>query len=293
MNRRIQLVTALMWLFLPITAVRYWSAWDRLPAHLATHFDASGHPNGWMTRQNAFTFGLGMTLFFLLVFTAVAYVLRRQKVSDAGSWSVLALIALVVVMIYQGNSSIISYNLTGRPISFLTPFLLLPAVFIVIAIYLVANRGQALRDAPLIAEEAHGSPIVALFFLVPLGIVLVVLGTGNPPARWIGLPLCLFFAAFAAFAWSGFQYRFSHEGLEIRTLGFRLRSIPAADIRDYTVARWQVWRGYGIRGVGRCRAYVWGNKVVHIKTTQGEVFLGHSDPERIVHDLDMMRQLVH
>jgi hypothetical protein len=31
---------------------------------------------------------------------------------------------------------------------------------------------------------------------------------------------------------------------------------------------------------------VWGNKVVHIKTSNGEVFLGHSDPQRIVRDLD-------
>jgi len=45
-------------------------------------------------------------------------------------------------------------------------------------------------------------------------------------------------------------------------------------------------RGYGIRGIGKTRAYVWGNKVVHIKTTNGDVFLGHSDPQRIVCDLD-------
>jgi hypothetical protein len=31
---------------------------------------------------------------------------------------------------------------------------------------------------------------------------------------------------------------------------------------------------------------VWGNKVVHIKTSNGDIFLGHSDLERIVRDLD-------
>ena len=41
------------------------------------------------------------------------------------------------------------------------------------------------------------------------------------------------------------------------------------------------------------RAYVWGNKGVRVKTTEGDVFLGHSQPERIVHDLDAMKQLVH
>jgi hypothetical protein len=28
--------------------------------------------------------------------------------------------------------------------------------------------------------------------------------------------------------------------------------------------------------------------VVHIRTSNGEIFLGHSDPERIVRDLDMV-----
>ena len=294
MNRRIQVATGLMWLFLPLTAMRYWLAWDRLPARLATHFDAGSRPNGWMTRQDALTFGLGMTVLFLLILTVVAYALRRQKASDAGSWAVLGLIALVVVMIYQGNSSIIGYNLTGQPISIFTPLLLLPAAFILIAIYLVANRGGALPEAPLIAEETHSSPIIGLLLLIPLVVELAVFAnTPNPQAGWIALPLGLFFVGFAAFAWSGFQYRFSHEGLEIRSLGVRLRSIPAAEIRDYCVAGWRLWRGYGIRGVGRCRAYVWGNKVVHIKTTQGDVFLGHNDPERIIGDLNTMRQLVH
>jgi hypothetical protein len=54
-----------------------------------------------------------------------------------------------------------------------------------------------------------------------------------------------------------------------------------------------VLRGYGIRGVGNTRAYVWGNQVVHITTLEGEVFLGHNDPARLVRDLDMMKQYAH
>jgi hypothetical protein len=52
-------------------------------------------------------------------------------------------------------------------------------------------------------------------------------------------------------------------------------------------------RGYGIRGIGNTRAYVWGNKVVHISTQNGEVFLGHNDPARLVRDLDQMKQFTH
>jgi hypothetical protein len=52
-------------------------------------------------------------------------------------------------------------------------------------------------------------------------------------------------------------------------------------------------RGYGIRGLGNTRAYVWGNNVVHITTPDGEVFLGTDDPSRTVRGLDMMKQYTH
>ncbi len=91
-----------------------------------------------------------------------------------------------------------------------------------------------------------------------------------------------------AMAWSGFQYRFLRHGVEIRMLGFRLRSIPKQSIVSYSIEPWAFIRGYGIRGIGSTRAYVWCNKVVHIRTSNGEIFLGHSDPERIVRDLDMV-----
>jgi hypothetical protein len=81
--------------------------------------------------------------------------------------------------------------------------------------------------------------------------------------------------------------------VEIRTLGFRLRSIPRADIKGYSVESWNPLRGYGIRGIGNRRAYVWCNQGVRIQTTNGEVFLGHSEPERIVRDLDTMKQFAH
>jgi len=35
-------------------------------------------------------------------------------------------------------------------------------------------------------------------------------------------------------------------------------------------------------------AYVWGKRGVRIKTSEGEVFLGHSQPEKLVRDLDLM-----
>ena len=52
-------------------------------------------------------------------------------------------------------------------------------------------------------------------------------------------------------AWSGFQYRFLRDGVEIRMLGFRLRSIPKQSIVSYSIEPWAFIRGYGIRGIGK------------------------------------------
>ena len=291
MKRSVQAVVWLMWLVLPLTALRYWWAWDRLPARIATHFNASGQPNGWMTREAALASGLVMTILFLLVFTVAAYFLLRQKAPDAASWALVGLFAVVVGVIYQGNSSIIDYNLTGQPISIIRPFLLVPVVIVLLAIYLGAKRGAPLPDTALIATEKHASPtlgfILVVLLIVELGIFAYLSGSAS---RWAAVLPALLLAACAAFAGSGFEYRFSHPGVEIRTLGLRLRSIPAAEIRNYTIEGWSLARGYGIRGVGGCRAYVWGNKVVHIRTAQGDVYLGHDEPERIVRDLDMITQ---
>jgi hypothetical protein len=137
------------------------------------------------------------------------------------------------------------------------------------------------------AEEQHGSVMWALVMIVPACGMLLF--SGNVPLAAIRLTLIvsavILFAA-GAMAWSGFHYSFSPAGIEIRTLGFRVRSISTAEIRSYTVDRWKVIGGYGIRGLGNRRAYVWGNNGVRIQTTHGEVFLGHSEPEKIIRDLD-------
>jgi hypothetical protein len=91
-------------------------------------------------------------------------------------------------------------------------------------------------------------------------------------------------------AWNGFTYLFTSAGVEIRTLGFRLRSIPVEQIKEYAPDRWSLVGGYGVRGLGERRAYVWGNRGVRIKTSDGEVFLGHSNPDRIVRDLDVIKK---
>jgi hypothetical protein len=145
----------------------------------------------------------------------------------------------------------------------------------------------------VLAEETHSGRAWSLIVLVAL--IGPAIAVGLAPAAAVRWPLMfagLLGLGAGAMAWSGFQYRFRRDGVEIRTLGFRLRSIPKQSIVSYSIEPWAFLRGYGIRGIGSTRAYVWGNKVVRIRTSNGEVFLGHSDPERIVRDLDMVTGFV-
>ena len=141
----------------------------------------------------------------------------------------------------------------------------------------------------LLAEETHSGRAWSLIILLALiGPMIGVAMVPSTVGRWaVALVGAIAIGTFAM-SWSGFQYRFLRNGVEIRMLGFRLRSIPKQSIVSYAIEPWAFIRGYGIRGIGSSQAYVWCNQVVHIKTSNGEIFLGHSDPQRIVRDLDMV-----
>jgi uncharacterized membrane protein len=295
MNRKLfTILTALIWIALPLTALRFWQAWDALPASMATHFAADGHPNGWMPRETALYFALGVTGFILVIFTGIAVVVLRQKAKlDAASFVLLGLFYVVVGFVFYVNNGIINHNLSGRPMVASPVLLGLPLAIVLFTwIYIRAQRGPALPEAKTLAEETHGSPLFAGVFLL-IGLVQFAVAVAIPQMS-VRIAMTLLggiMLLIAAHAWSGFRYRFTPSGLEISTLGFRLRSITRDQIARYGIEKWTALRGYGIRGVGNTRAYVWGNQVVHITTLEGEVFLGHNDPARIVRDLDMIREV--
>lgn len=280
----------LMWLALPATALRFWSAWGQLPVRMATHFNASGQPNGWMPKETALVFALGITAVMLIVFTAILWIMQKQEVTGAASWAMLAFSYLIIAFVYSANDKVVSYNLTGQRVDLdLWMALLPPAIIVFLAIYLQSKRGQALPASVPLAEETHSSR--------RWGAVLMLAGSGilvggmQAPAAALKIGIALISALLLVSglaAWSGFRYSFSPSGLEISTLGYRLRSIPKEQIKSYAIAPWNIARGYGIRGVGNSRAYVWGNRGVQIETTQGQVFIGHNHPERIVRDLEMI-----
>ncbi len=298
MHRRIfHLAIVFLWLALPLVALQYRQVWDQLPAHMATHFNAAGHANGWMSRDQAIKFGVGFIAFLLAIFTPLLLYVARRGV-DAFPWAQLAFCALVLGIMVEVNRSIVHYNLYGTPL--LPPAMLIAipiAAVLLIGIYLASRREAALPYSgfsssgyaanDLLAEETH-SGRAFIFLFLPLVIVpAIIAALVRVPALRLSMALVgLIGFATVALAWNGFQYRFLRHGVEIRALGFRLRSIPRQQIQSYAAESWSALRGYGIRGVGNTRAYVWCNKVVHIKTTNGDIFLGHSNPERIVRDLD-------
>jgi len=144
-------------------------------------------------------------------------------------------------------------------------------------------------QSDVLAEETHHSRGWSLLVLLALlGPVIAASWARTTAGLWPAILACLAALGVGAMAWSGFQYRFLRQGVEIRMLGFRLRSIPKQSILSYSIEPWSLIRGYGIRGIGSTRAYVWCNQVVHIRTSNGEIYLGHSDPERIVRDLEMV-----
>jgi len=144
-------------------------------------------------------------------------------------------------------------------------------------------------QSDVLAEETHSGRAWSLIILLALiGPMIGVVLVPSPAGRWAVALVGVIAIGTFAMSWSGFQYRFLRHGVEIRMLGFPLRSIPKQSIVSYSIEPWAFIRGYGIRGIGSSRAYVWCNKVVHIKTSNGEIFLGHNDPQRIVRDLDMV-----
>jgi hypothetical protein len=118
-------------------------------------------------------------------------------------------------------------------------------------------NGTVQNSQSIIADETHSSPIFAVVLGLPAIAFAFVIAkvpmAGLQAVLGMGLLLLL---AGSAMAFSGFHYVFTPGGVEVRTLGFRLRSIPAYAIESYSADNWSGLGGYGIRGVGDRRAYM-------------------------------------
>lgn len=287
-----RLFSWVLWLGLPAAAIRLFMVWDRLPNRLATHFDFAGRPNGWMTPNGFLVFTLVTITAIAALSTIVAY---RAAQPDLSAWTLLGFFYVVVGILCGAADGIVKYNLYGRSVH-VAPFLIagFGSLFVLLVVYIGTRRGPQLPAENLIADEVHSSRMWAAVMALPI-VLMAALAVAAPNVTVrlvLVLPILLLVMA-VIMAWSGFHYIFSNSGLEIRTLGFRLRTIPAFQIRDYAIDSWGPAGGYGIRGVGNKRAYVWGKKGVRIHLWDGEVFLGHGEPERLVRDLDAVMSFAH
>src|SRR5260370_34647695 len=141
----------------------------------------------------------------------------------------------------------------------------------------------------VLAEETHSGRSWSLIILLALiGPMIGVALLPSTVGRWAVALVGVIAIGTFAMSWSGFQYRFLRQGVEIRMLGFRLRSIPRQSIVSYSTEPWAFIRGYGIRGIGSPRAYGWCNQALHIKTSDGAIFSEPHRPERIVCHLDLV-----
>lgn len=298
MNRKLfKLGIVLMWLALPLTALRYRTAWDHLPIRMATHFNAAGQANGWMTREAALGFALTLTAFLLGLFSVILYFAQRKSMQGQSAWALMVFFYLIVVVTYRVNSLIVEHALYGSPVEVGWVLAGVPiGILGLLLVFLGAHRGSAFpaSDAEILAEETHaGRAWAPLFGLLAVPGISASMLVPSVPMKIAMLASAAILGLTFFMAWNGFHYCFSRYGVDISTLGFRLQSIPREQIQGYGIACWNVVGGYGIRGIGNSRAYVWGKQGVRIKTSDGEVFLGHSEPERIMRDLDVLKQFAH
>ncbi len=288
-NALFRMLTALQWLALPILAVMFGSVWQQLPSRLATHFDLANQPNGWMSREEALVVMLGISTTVLI---AATWIGSRIHEPDATAWGLVALFYVIQGTLIYAEQSIIDFNLSGKPVH-AGPVVLVGIVagVLLIVLSLASHRGTELPAGRVFANETHGSALWALVCGAPLLLLIPVIAAAPVAGLKLALGLAALIGIWAAsMAAFGFHYVFSSAGVDIRALGYRLRSIPASEIRSYAEDDWPFWNGRGIRGVGERRAYVWGNRGVRIQTSTGEIFLGHSEPRKIIRDLDRVVQ---
>src|SRR5947209_5267815 len=154
-----RMLAGMTWLALPLTAILYWQSWDRLPAYMATHFNAANQPNGWMTREASLWFALGITALLLTIFSVVLFIVRRkQEEPGIFEWALLGFFYLIITLLFRVNSGIVDFSLYKRPIDVSAMLLAVPvAVVVLIALFLATHRGKPLRTADVIAVEEHGT----------------------------------------------------------------------------------------------------------------------------------------
>src|SRR5260370_36204737 len=133
------------------------------------------------------------------------------------------------------NSSVLNYNLYGRPLNIVPGLVVvLVGAFLVIGVGLSAKRGRVLpgQTAAAETEEIHASPLWALAFAIVTAIEFGVIAViPMPGLRWVMTLPAILLLRVTALAWCGFHYCFTSHGVAISMAGFRLRPLPLLSIK--------------------------------------------------------------
>lgn len=285
------------WLAFVAMLVDIWRAYGQLPAVLAAHFNAAGVPNGFAPKHEVFTTIILIAFGLLCIFTFVLS--RFPQISGLGwlvmvfeYWGVGLLVGLThaTLRVGLGESQTLDF-----PIG--TWSLIMGGALVIGEIGRIRNMHKQAdaHGGERIAQEVHSSPLMASMFAVIA--VVMIASTGLMHAtgavRGILVTVGLILLGCAIWAYTGFIYRITTAGLEIRMFGLPIRFIPAVDIQSLRAEDCNPltdFGGWGIRGIGKMRAYIWGgNRCVHVHTHTGdEIYLGLRDADRMVQELEKM-----
>ena len=302
---------ALPWLAALALALWLSSIWDRLPARMAVHFNASGVANGWDSPEHMLSILALAVLLALAVFGGLGMV---QFLRGAPPWGYVLGYDLAGLGILAITASIFNFALhpdaSSIPAMPLGLSLLIGIVLMVLFLAVRSIRGSfaaPVREphwtAPaepvpqqpgrLVVEEIHDGRQWLLLFIPVAALFLVLGAVCQDAARWgFWLSGGALTVIVVLPAWDGFHYRFTTTGVEVKTLGWRLRWIPLPEIKEYRAEPCNPlidFGGWGYRARRGVRAYILsGRSGVRIRTWSGDFYLGHAQPGRLVRDLDVI-----
>ena len=252
----------------------------------------AGHANGWMPREISLAFTLGFLAFILAVFSIILYVLHRKYPPSTLSWALLGFFCVEIWTIFFMLSSTLEYSHVGTPGSVVPLLVITPiGAFILLAITVTEKRGSSFPSSDVLAEEVQSGRPWSVVFAVPM---LAAVWVDSGHARSATAP-CRGSSGFGVsrnlrhdLGWLSLPFHAPRPGDSHD--GFPPEVDSRSEIEHYSVENWNPICGYGIRGVGNRKAYVWGRKGVRVQLSDGMIFLGHDHPARIIQDLDFMKQ---
>ena len=302
MSKGWRVALMLPWLALVAMSFDIWSKYDRLPAVIASHFNAAGVANGFAPKQQFFTVIVPMAFGMVALFTFLAS--RFEKSSGLG-WLLLVAEYWGAGLFLLMTHAILGIGL-GQAKTLDFPFGFWSLVCGIALIVGEVTRISGVRqraDADhgrLIAEETHGSQkLGGMFAVVSLFMIALPTALGAVgPTRGIPAVVGVIILGCAIWAWTGFKYRITTAGLEIRMVGMPIRFVPAMDIESVRAKDCNPltdFGGWGIRGIGKMRAYIWGgNRCVHLHTNAGDdIYLGSGNADGMVRELEQMNPVAH